>query len=49
LVAPGADAARVEADLRAAFPVVMRLALDRVEVATSADSFGDGPAVEDKR
>lgn len=49
LVTPGADAARVEADLRAAFPVVTRLQLDRVEVVTSADSFRDGPAVEDKR
>jgi len=49
LVTPGADAARVEADLRAAFPVVTRLQLDRVELMTGTESFGDGPAVEDKR
>lgn len=49
LPAAGADPARVEAELAAAFPAVTRLRLDRVVPAAGPDAFDGRPPLSDVR
>jgi phenylacetate-CoA ligase len=49
LLAPGADGDVVESDLRAVFPVITRLTLDRIERVADAAAFGDTPSLADQR
>jgi phenylacetate-CoA ligase len=49
LLDDGAEAEKVEAELRAVFPTITRLTLDRIERVASAEAFGDAPALKDER